>query len=59
LKTIIFYNGGEFVAHESIAHALDGNIYFAKSYHFWQNGPNENSKSLLWRFSLKGMKIVG
>lgn len=58
-KTIILYDSGKFTAHESIAHELDDNIYFAKHYHFWQSEPNKNSKSLLCLSSPKGMKIVG
>jgi IS30 family transposase len=44
-KTITFDNGGEFAAHESISRALDCKIYFAKPYHSWQRGCNENLDS--------------
>ena len=58
-KTITFDNGGEFAAHESIARALGCKIYFAKPYHSWQRGLNENTNGLLRRFFPKGMKIGG
>ncbi len=56
-KTITFDNGGEFAGHEKIAKALDCKIYFAKPYHSWQRGLNENTNGLLRRFFPKGMKI--
>ena len=58
-KTITFDNGGEFAGHESIAKALRCKIYFAKPYHSWQRGLNENTNGLLRRFFPKGMKIAG
>jgi len=58
-KTITFDNGGEFAGHEKIARALGCNIYFAKPYHSWQRGLNENTNGLLRRFFPKGMKIGG
>lgn len=56
-KSITFDNGGEFAGHEEIAHALDCKTYFAKPYHSWQRGLNENTNGLLRRFFPKGMKI--
>ena len=58
-KTITFDNGGEFAAHEEIASSLCCKIYFAKPYHSWQRGLNENTNGLLRRFFPKGMKIAG
>ena len=58
-KTITFDNGGEFAAHEEIARSLRCDIYFAKPYHSWQRGLNENTNGLLRRFFPKGMKIGG
>ena len=58
-KTITFDNGGEFAGHESIAKALRCKVYFAKPYHSWQRGLNENTNGLLRRFFPKGMKIAG
>jgi len=56
-ETITFDNGGEFAGHEKIARALNCKIYFAKPYHSWQRGLNENTNGLLRRFFPKGMKI--
>ena len=56
-KTITFDNGGEFAGHEKIAPALDCKIFFAKPYHSWQRGLNENTNGLLRRFFPKGMKM--
>jgi len=55
--TITFDNGGEFAGHEKIARGLNCDIYFAKPYHSWQRGLNENTNGLLRRFFPKGMKI--
>jgi len=56
-KSITFDNGGEFAGHEEIARALDCKTYFAKPYHSWQRGLNENTNGLLRRFFPKGMKM--
>jgi len=58
-KTITFDNGGEFADHASITRALGCKIYFAKPYHSWQRGFNENTNGLLRRFFPKKMKIGG
>ncbi len=56
-KTITFDNGGEFAGHAKIAKHLNCDIYFAKPYHSWQRGLNENTNGLLRRFFPKGMAI--
>ena len=48
--TITFDNGGEFASHEFIAKRLGCKTYFAKPYHSWQRGLNENSNGLLRRY---------
>jgi len=58
-KTITFDNGGEFAGHKEVSKSLNCRIYFAKPYHSWQRGLNENSNGLLRRFFPKGMKIAG
>ncbi len=55
--TITFDNGGEFADHKAIARALKCKIYFAKPYHSWQRGLNENTNGLLRRYYPKGVKI--
>ena len=56
-KTITFDNGGEFAGHKEVSKLLNCQIYFAKPYHSWQRGLNENSNGLLRRFFPKGMNI--
>lgn len=56
-KTITFDNGGEFADHKVVAEALKCKVYFAKPYHSWQRGLNENTNGLLRRYYPKGMKI--
>lgn len=56
-KTITFDNGGEFAGHQSIAQKLGCRIYFAKPYHSWERGLNENTNGLLRRFFPKGVEI--
>lgn len=56
-KTITFDNGGEFADHKKVAKALGCKVFFAKPYHSWQRGLNENTNGLLRRYYPKGMKI--
>lgn len=56
-ETITFDNGGEFADHQRIARKLNCRIYFAKPYHSWQRGLNENSNGLLRRYFPKKTKI--
>ena len=49
-KTITFDNGLEFARHSEIAKALNVDIYFAKPYHSWQRGTNENTNGLIRQF---------
>lgn len=56
-KTITFDNGGEFASHKKMSKRLGCNIYFAKPYHSWQRGLNENTNGLLRRYFPKGMSI--
>ena len=58
VKTITFDNGKEFCSHESIAEALDCDIYFAKPYHSWERGQNENSNGLLRQYFPKKKELA-
>ena len=53
VKTITFDNGGEFADHGDIAEYLKCDIYFAKPYHSWQRGTNENLNGEPRRYSSK------
>jgi len=57
-KTITFDNGGEFAGHKKISQQLSCSCYFAKPYHSWQRGLNENINGLLRRYLPKG-SLVG
>ena len=46
-------NGKEFANHDVIAAKLKANFYFAKPYHSWQRGTNENTNGLIRQYSPK------
>jgi IS30 family transposase len=56
--TITFDNGKEFADHETLAAALETNIYFAHPYRSWERGLNENSNGLLRQYFPKGMELT-
>jgi IS30 family transposase len=57
VKTITFDNGKEFSLHEKIAKALDCQTYFAKPYHSWERGQNENANGLIRQFFPKSLEL--
>lgn len=54
IKTITSDNGKEFAEHERIAEALEVDFYFAKPYHSWERGANENLNGLVRQYVPKG-----
>ena len=54
VKTITFDNGKEFAYHARIAEALDCKVYFARPYHSWERGANENMNGLIRQYFPKG-----
>jgi IS30 family transposase len=58
VKTITFDNGKEFTQHEAIAKGLSCDTYFAKPYHSWERGQNENANGLLRQYFPKSMKLI-
>jgi IS30 family transposase len=50
VHTITFDNGREFCKHLDIAKALNCETYFAKPYHSWERGLNENHNGLLRQY---------
>jgi IS30 family transposase len=54
LHTITADNGKEFAKHETIAKELDLNVYFARPYHSWERGANENTNGLIRQYFPKG-----
>lgn len=55
--SITFDNGKEFSQHETIASRLNAEIYFAKPYHSWERGTNENTNGLIRQFLPKSMRL--
>ena len=58
VQTITFDNGKEFVGHELIAENLSCKTYFAKPYHSWERGQNENANGLLRQYFPKSMELI-
>ena len=50
IHTITSDNGKEFANHSNIAEQLDIDFYFAKPYHSWQRGANENLNGLVRQY---------
>jgi IS30 family transposase len=50
VKTITTDNGKEFAAHKEIAKKLNAQFYFARPYHSWERGLNENTNGLVRQF---------
>lgn len=50
LKTITSDNGKEFALHKEIADKLGIDYYFARPYHSWERGANENFNGLLRQY---------
>lgn len=57
LYTITSDNGKEFANHEIIAKELAISYYFAKPYHSWERGSNENLNGLIRQFIPKDTDI--
>lgn len=58
LHTITSDNGKEFAGHEEIAKALDIDFYFARPYHSWERGSNENLNGLIRQYIPKKTNIL-
>ena len=54
IHTITADNGKEFAEHEAIAKDLKIDFYFAKPYHSWERGANENTNGLIRQYFPKG-----
>lgn len=59
VETITFDNGKEFACHEQIAAELSCKCYFAKPYHSWERGANENTNGLIRQYFPKKMSFAG
>lgn len=54
IHTITADNGKEFAAHQEIAKGLDISFFFARPYHSWERGANENTNGLARQYIPKG-----
>jgi len=55
---ITFDNGKEFARHMEIAAALKTEVFFARPYHAWERGTNENTNGLIRRLYPKGSSFA-
>lgn len=58
LKTLTFDNGKEFSRHEIVSGALGVNVFFARPYHSWERGTNENRNGVIRRVFPKGSSFA-
>ncbi|MGL1128688.1 IS30 family transposase, partial [Vibrio vulnificus] len=58
VHTIKTDNGRVFAGHETIAKALEADMYFAHPYSSWERGVKENANWLLRRYVKKGTDLT-
>lgn len=56
-QTITSDNGPEFHGYKKVEDKLDVEFYFAKPYHSWERGTNENTNGLIRQYLPKGMSM--
>lgn len=54
LKTLTLDNGTEFANHKAVSEQLGCSVYFARPYHSWERGTNENANGLIRQYFPKG-----
>jgi IS30 family transposase len=52
-------NGKEFARHEDLARTTGLDVFFARPYHSWERGTNENTNGLIRRLYPKGTSFAG
>ena len=57
VPTITYDNGREFSDHKAVSSQLDCKAFFARPYHSWERGLNENSNGLLRQYFPKSMPL--
>jgi IS30 family transposase len=50
VKTITADNGLQFAQHERVSSVLGATMYFARPYHSWERGTNENTNGLIRQY---------
>ena len=58
VHTITADNGKEFAGHQHVARRLAADFYFAKPYHAWERGLNENTNGLVRQYFPKGTSFA-
>jgi IS30 family transposase len=58
VHTITADNGKEFAGHQRVARRLAAGFYFAKPYHAWERGLNENTNGLVRQYFPKGSSFA-
>ena len=58
MKTITSDNGKEFACHQAIAEGMEIDFFFAKPYHSWERGANENLNGLVRQYFPKGSEFA-
>jgi IS30 family transposase len=58
-KTITADNGTEFHDYERVERMTGTVFYFARPYHSWERGSNENANGLLRQYLPKGASMAG
>lgn len=53
-ETVTFDNGKEFSGHKNLSKALNCKVFFAKPYHSWERGTNENTNGIVRQYYPKG-----
>ena len=56
--TLTLDNGKEFAYHKEVSKKVECDTYFAKPYHSWERGQNENSNGLLRQYFPKSMELL-
>ena len=58
VHSITYDNGKEFAGHGQINKSIDCKSYFAKPYHSWERGQNEDANGLLRQYFPKTMSLI-
>lgn len=56
-RTMTFDNGKEFAGHQVMSRQTGFDVYFARPYHAWERGSNENFNRLLRQYYPKGTEL--
>lgn len=57
VASVTFDNGKEFTEHRLISQGVKAPVYFARPYHSWERGLNENTNGLIRQYIPKGCRI--